>query len=185
MKSISLLVYGLVLAEGLAARPKLTRARPGGSLPPPAREAPPPCSDRDVVVRVYDISTPPLCAPPCVVSRSAPNRPALGRPCAFLHVHPRVFLRRMSREACALTEPIACDLCPRRSDPLAHHREGGSLVPQADRQPGRAHLVLRRRGGAHSAGVLHETGIFVRWSACVRVVRYQARGLPHPKAAQD
>ena len=50
------------LAIGLAARPKLTSAREGGSLAPPPREAsPPPCSARDVVVRVFDISTPGLC----------------------------------------------------------------------------------------------------------------------------
>ena len=50
------------LAIGLAARPKLTSAREGGSLAPPPREAsPPPCSARDVVVRVFDIGTPGLC----------------------------------------------------------------------------------------------------------------------------
>ena len=45
----------------MAVRPKLTTARAGGSGAPPAREAPTAVvGDRDVVVRVYDISTPVL-----------------------------------------------------------------------------------------------------------------------------
>ena len=52
----------LAHAAALAVRPKLAGLRPGPNLQPPARldstEAPGP---RDVVIKLYDISTPELC----------------------------------------------------------------------------------------------------------------------------
>jgi len=60
----SLLVGALLTTHGtsLAVRPKLTTCRPGPNLERPQRidpEAPP--GPRDVVVKLYDISTPELC----------------------------------------------------------------------------------------------------------------------------
>ena len=48
-------------SSGMAVRPKLEAARPGPNLRPPAREGPPPTPGaRDVIVKLYDISTPEL-----------------------------------------------------------------------------------------------------------------------------
>jgi len=50
------------LASPMAVRPKLTTCRPGPNLRPPSREEPgAPPSARDVIVKLYDISTPELC----------------------------------------------------------------------------------------------------------------------------
>ena len=49
-------------AAALAVRPKLTALRPGPNLRPPARVDPTePPGPRDVVIKLYDISTPELC----------------------------------------------------------------------------------------------------------------------------
>ena len=49
-------------AAALAVRPKLTALRPGPNLRPPARIDPTePPGPRDVVIKLYDISTPELC----------------------------------------------------------------------------------------------------------------------------
>jgi hypothetical protein len=45
-----------------AVKPKLARFREGGSLPPPSREPMETSAGRDVIVKVYDISTPELCS---------------------------------------------------------------------------------------------------------------------------
>jgi hypothetical protein len=64
MRVLLLALLLLVLhAASLAVRPKLTAFSPGGNFPPPAREpTPAPPGPRDVVVELYDISTPELAA---------------------------------------------------------------------------------------------------------------------------
>ena len=57
---------GVLLAlsstSSMAVRPKLTECRPGPNLrPPPREDQPPAIGPRDVVVKLYDISTPELC----------------------------------------------------------------------------------------------------------------------------
>ena len=58
-----LAVIGLMgSAASMALRPKLTACRAGPNLRPPEREEPPAQpAPRDVVVKLYDISTPELC----------------------------------------------------------------------------------------------------------------------------
>ena len=63
MRSLFVTLALLVTPISSVVRPKLTAVRPGPNLKPPPRAAPPetPPSDRDVIVKLYDISTPELC----------------------------------------------------------------------------------------------------------------------------
>ena len=59
---IALVLLGVARASGMAVRPKLTACRPSPNLePPPLVTASAPPGPRDVVVKLYDISTPELC----------------------------------------------------------------------------------------------------------------------------
>ena len=59
---VALVALVLPHAAALAVRPKLTALRPGPNLRPPARVDPTePPGPRDVVIKLYDISTPELC----------------------------------------------------------------------------------------------------------------------------
>jgi len=60
--SLSLLFALFATSASLAVKPKLAACRPGPNLEPPAREEPRASpGPRDVVVKLYDISTPELC----------------------------------------------------------------------------------------------------------------------------
>ena len=62
MRLTALVAVLLPHAATLAVRPKLAALRPGPNLQPPARVDPAePAGPRDVVIKLYDISTPELC----------------------------------------------------------------------------------------------------------------------------
>eukprot|EP00964_Phaeocystis_antarctica_P102791 scaffold68108_cov56-Phaeocystis_antarctica.AAC.3 len=77
MRLTALVAVLLPHAAALAVRPKLAALRPGPNLPPPSRvDVAEPPGPRDVVIKLYDISTPELCA---AMSRSSPMWPGCQR----------------------------------------------------------------------------------------------------------
>ena len=73
---------------GMAVRPKLSTTRPGPNLEPPQRiDAAAPPGPRDVVVKLYDISTPELCKAMSLLA----SKPAYWFPKLSIAVGPRTW----------------------------------------------------------------------------------------------